>query len=128
MIVHRISAQPSDCLFKNPLCFYSTDILVYLQVMHKHQLYKQMIPFMYGSQTVLMTNDELEQKLSKATIGYSFNRVGVMRKGESSWSLTYQRTILGTEETFTVDCALVNDTCRIYVDSTLCKTVFERWE
>ena len=33
----------SNCLFKNPLCFYNTDILTYLQVLHKNQQYDKMI-------------------------------------------------------------------------------------
>ena len=49
-----------------------------------------------------------------------------IEKNKSNWSLSYQRTILGTNETFKIDCALINDTCRIYIDEKAWKTIFNR--
>jgi hypothetical protein len=46
-----------------------------------------------------------------------------VKKGEE-WSLTYQRTILGTQETFKVDCKLIEDTCRIILDPRAYKIIF----
>ena len=42
------SQKNENCLYKNPLCFYNTDILNYLQILHKNQQYDKMINFMYG--------------------------------------------------------------------------------
>ena len=117
-------SQESNCLYKNPLCFYNTDILNYLQVLHKNLQYEEMVPFFYGSS--LNNKSKLEERLSNASFGYSLKRVGIKEKNKSNWSLSYQRTILGTNETFKIDCALINDTCRIYIDEKAWKTIFNR--
>ena len=117
-------SQESNCLYKNPLCFYNTDILNYLQVLHKNLQYEEMVPFFYGSS--LNNKSKLEESLSNASFGYLLKRVGIKEKNKSNWSLTYQRTILGTNETFKIDCALINDTCRIYIDEKAWKTIFNR--
>ena len=117
-------SQESNCLYKNPLCFYNTDILNYLQVLHKNLQYEEMVPFFYGSS--LNNKSKLEESLSNASFGYLLKRVGIKEKNKSNWSLTYQRTILGTNETFKIDCALINDTCRIYIDEKAWKTLFNR--
>ena len=119
-----VYSQDANCLYKNPLCFYNTDILNYLQVLHKNQQYEEMVPFFYGSS--LNNKSKLEESLSNASFGYSLKRVGIKEKNKSNWSLTYQRTILGTNETFKIDCALINDTCRIYIDEKAWKTLFNR--
>lgn len=36
-----------SCLFKNPLCFYSLDILQYVQILFKQMQYENMVPFIY---------------------------------------------------------------------------------
>ena len=117
-------SQESNCLYKNPLCFYNTDILNYLQVLHKNLQYEEMVPFFYGSS--LNNKSKLEERLSNASFGYSLKRVGIKEKNKTNWSLSYQRTILGTNETFKIDCALINDTCRIYIDEKAWKTIFNR--
>ena len=117
-------SQESNCLYKNPLCFYNTDILNYLQVLHKNLQYEEMVPFFYGSS--LNNKSKLEESLSNASFGYLLKRVGIKEKNKSNWSLSYQRTILGTNETFKIDCALINDTCRIYIDEKAWKTLFNR--
>lgn len=104
-----------NCLFKNPLCFYSTDILTYLQALHKNQQYNQMIPFFYGPYSNGSKTDFIE-KLGAVDFGYALKRVGVKETEKNKWSLTYQRTIMGTNENFKIDCALVNDTCRVFID------------
>ena len=118
------SQEANSCLYKNPLCFYNTDILNYLQVLHKNLQYEEMVPFFYGSS--LNNKSKLEKRLSNASFGYSLKRVGIKEKNKTNWSLSYQRTILGTNETFKIDCALINDTCRIYIDEKAWKTLFNR--
>ena len=117
-------SQESNCLYKNPLCFYNTDILNYLQVLHKNQQYSKMTNFLYGPNIDVKNN--IEESLSNASFGYSLKRVGIKEKNKTSWSLTYQRTILGTNETFKIDCALINDTCRIYIDDKAWQTIFKK--
>ncbi len=46
MIMDTKNIHAQDCLFKNPLCFYNSDILTYLQVLHKNQQYEQMLPYL----------------------------------------------------------------------------------
>jgi hypothetical protein len=110
------SLAQSDCLFKNPLCFYNTDILSYLQVLHKNQQYEKMKPFFYGSYVDFIGKKKLGHLLNEVDFGYSMKLVGVKQTAKNKWSLTYQRTIMGTNENFKIDCALVNDTCRVFID------------
>lgn len=117
------SQTKGNCLYKNPLCFFNTDVLNYLQVLHKNQQYNKMTAFFYGSSD--RTRQNLEDRLSNANFGYSLKRVGVKEINKSSWSLTYQRTILGTNETFKIDCALINDTCRVLLDKKAWKILFK---
>ena len=119
-------SQESNCLYKNPLCFYNTDILNYLQVLHKNQQYSKMTNFLYGPNIHGKDKNTIEESLSNACFGYSLKRVGIKEKNKTSWSLTYQRTILGTNETFKIDCALINDTCRIYIDDKAWQTIFKK--
>lgn len=109
-----VSAQ-DNCLFRNPLCFYNTDILTYLQALHKNQQYEKMAPFFYGSFSDNNKNNFVN-KLGEVDFGYTLKRVGVKEIEKNKWSLTYQRTIMGTNENFKIDCALVNDTCRVFID------------
>lgn len=119
-------SQDANCLYKNPLCFYNTDILNYLQVLHKNQQYSKMTNFLYGPTIDGKDITALEESLSNTSFGYSLKRVGIKEKNKTSWSLTYQRTILGTNETFKIDCALINDTCRIYIDDKAWQTIFKK--
>lgn len=117
------SQTKGNCLYKNPLCFFNTDVLNYLQVLHKNQQYNKMTTFFYGSSDRTIQN--LEVRLSNANFGYTLKRVGVKEKNKTSWSLTYQRTILGTNETFKIDCALINDTCRVFLDKKAWQIIFK---
>jgi hypothetical protein len=119
-------SQDSNCLYKKPLCFYNTDILNYLQVLHKNQQYSKMTNFLYGPNIDGKDKKSLEESLSNANFGYSLKRVGVKEKNKTSWSLTYQRTILGTNETFKIECALIKDTCRVYIDEKAWQTIFKK--
>ena len=105
----------NNSLYKNPLCFYNTDILAYLQVLHKNQQYEKMLPFFYGSYSNGSKTAFID-KLSDVNFGYTLKRVGVKEIEKNKWSLTYQRTIMGTNENFKIECALVNDTCRVFID------------
>ena len=118
-----VSAQ-DNCLFRNPLCFYNTDILTYLQVLHKNQQYENMAPFFYGS---FSDNNKyiFLNKLGEVDFGYTLKRVGVIEIEKNKWSLTYQRTIMGTNENFKIECALINDTCRVYLDEKQWSKIFK---
>jgi len=118
-----VSAQ-DNCLFRNPLCFYNTDILTYLQVLHKNQQYEKMAPFFYGS---FSDNNKyiFLNKLGEVDFGYTLKRVGVKEIEKNKWSLTYQRTIMGTNENFKIECALINDTCRVYLDEKQWSKIFK---
>lgn len=120
-----ISLAQSDCLFKNPLCFYNTDILSYLQVLHKNQQYEKMTPFFYGSFIDLISKEKIINRLNEAEFGFSMKRVGVKETAKNKWSITYQRTIMGTDENFKIDCALVNDTCRVFIDQKVWSKIFK---
>ncbi|MFZ9299431.1 MAG: hypothetical protein ACO23V_00560 [Chitinophagaceae bacterium] len=114
----------NSCLYRNPLCFYNTDILTYLQVLHKNQQYDKMIPFFYGEYLKTKGQKGLKTDLENGEFGYAMKRAGIRETGKNKWSITYQRTILGTNETFKIDCSLINDTCRIYLDQKTFKTIF----
>lgn len=115
-----------NCLFKNPLCFYDGDILTYVKVLHKQQMYDLIIPFLYGPYIDSIPKHELHTMLSDGQIGYDLRRVGVREISTNNWSLTYQRIIIGTSETFTINCSLINDTCRIYIDDSSWRNIFHR--
>lgn len=59
--------QTNDCLFKNPLCFYNSDILTYLQVLHKNQQYEQMLPYLHGP-AIDKLNHQQKSRNSKTQI------------------------------------------------------------
>lgn len=113
-----------NCLFKNPLCFYNTDILTYLQVLHKNQQYEKMVPFFYGPY-LNGSKAEFANKLSVVDFGYALKKVGIKEIDKKKWSLTYQRTIVATNHNFKMDCAVVNDTCRVFLDLKLWNTLFQ---
>lgn len=110
------SESPNFCLFQNPLCFYNLDALRYLQVLHQKQEYTQMAKFFYGPKKQQLGEKQLAAALGDVDFGYALKRVGIKEQGPKHWSLTYQRTIMGTQENFKVEAALVNDTCRLYLD------------
>ena len=85
-----------------------------------------MANFLYGPKIDGKDKNTIEESLANANFGYSLKRVGVKEKNKTSWSLTYQRTILGTNETFKIDCAVINDTCRIYIDEKAWQTIFKK--
>ena len=118
------SQKNDNCLFKNPICFYNTDVLTYLQILHKNQQYEKMNDFLYGPLISNISKSNFLNKLSNASFGYSLMRVGIINKTKTSWSLTYQRTLTGTNETFKIDCALINNKCKVYIDDKAWKIIF----
>jgi hypothetical protein len=120
-----LSQDSNSCLFRNPLCFYNTDILSYLQVLHKNQQYDKMSAFFYGPLFESIGKSEFEKKLSDVNFGYSLKRVGVKEISKNKWSLTYQRTIMGTNENFKIDCELVDNACKIYLDKKQWDNIFQ---
>jgi hypothetical protein len=116
----------SFCLFKNPLCFYNMDVLRYMQVLHQKQEYEQVTKFFYGPLKEKFTERQLANSLSNVDFGYDLKRVGIKEQPTKHWSLTYQRIILGTKENFKIEAALVNDTCRVYLDEATWVQLFEQ--
>jgi hypothetical protein len=119
-------AAPNFCLFKNPLCFYNMDVLRYLQVLHQKQQYDQMATFFYGPMKQELGQKQLAASLADVDFGYALKRVGIKEGASKNWSLTYQRTIFGTQENFKIEAALLNDTCRVYLDKEKWALLFER--
>ncbi len=120
-----IGVSGQSCLYKNPLCFYNTDVLSYLKILHQNQQYDKMTPFFYGPIVTKMKITEFITQLSEQDFGYAMKRVGVKEESLGQWSLTYQRTIMGTNNNFKIKCALVNDTCRVYLDEKSWKVIFQ---
>lgn len=112
----HLTEQPNFCLFKNPLCFYNMDVLRYMQLLHQKQEYEQMAKFFYGPMKQGLGERKLAAALADQDFGYALKRVGIKEVDTKNWSLTYQRILLGTQENFKIDAALVNDTCRVYLD------------
>lgn len=126
---HHVVAQPAVpnfCLFQNPLCFYNMDVLRYLQVLHQKQQYDQMTHFFYGPMKQGLGQKKLAAALADVDFGYALKRVGIKEVEGKNWSLTYQRTIMGTQENFKIDAALVKDTCRVYLDEDKWNLLFKR--
>lgn len=84
-----------------------------------------MTPFFYGSFIDSIGKEKLVSRLNEAEFGFSMKRVGVKETALNKWSLTYQRTIMGTNENFKIDCAIVNDTCRVYIDQKVWNIIFK---
>lgn len=121
-----LAQQEQSCLFKNPLCFYSTDILSYLQILYKNSRYDDMLPFLYSPSELKKIGESTALKqIEKMNFGYEMKRVGIKEeiKGQR-WKLTYQRILLGTTETFTIVCSNNHDTTRLLMNSTQRKLVF----
>ncbi len=121
----HVLAQDKDCLFKNPLCFYNTDILSYLQVLHKNQQYEQMLPYITGPAVDGLSKEKKISKLEDASFGYQMKRQGVKTVSNQEWGLTYSRIIMGTQETFKIKCLLVKGTCCVYLDEKGWNQVFK---
>ena len=114
----------TNCLFKNPLCFFNTDILTYQQILFKNMQFEKMVPFFYGPWIKSQQKKQITNNFSKAQFGYSLKRVGIKTNSPNSWEIMYQKTILGTNHSFTIKCALVNDTCRIWLNNDTYKSIF----
>ena len=121
-----VTQYDHSCLFKNPLCFYSTDILSYLQILYKNSRFDDMLPFLYSPMELkkIGTSKALKQ-IERMNFGYEMKKVGIKEeiKGQR-WKLTYQRIMLGTTETFTIVCSNSQDTTRLLMNSTQRTLVF----
>jgi hypothetical protein len=102
------------------------DVLAYMQVLHQNQEYGQMAKFFYGPMKQQLGEKKLATALADQDFGYALKRVGIKGLDAKNWSLTYQRTILGTQENFKIETALVNDTCRVYLDDKKWDLLFNR--
>jgi hypothetical protein len=85
-----------------------------------------MAKFFYGPMKQQLGEKKLAIALSDLDFGYALKRVGIKEMDAKNWSLTYQRTILGTQENFKIEAALVNDTCRVYLDDKKWDLLFNR--
>jgi len=81
--------------------------------------------FLYGPLLKIKDKISVDQKLSNASFGYVLKRVGIREINKTRWSLTYQRTILGTIENFKIECALINDTCKMFIDNKTWSLIFK---
>jgi hypothetical protein len=127
LLLSSMHAQQELFLFRTPLSFYNTDILSYLQVLHKNQQYEKMVPFFTGPLVSDKTTSELVSFLADAPFGYSMKRSGIREiETKQRWSLTYSRTIVGTQETFKIDCVIERDTCRVVLDEKSKSAIFKQ--
>lgn len=129
VLSHSLIAKKNEqesCLFKNPLCFYSTDILQYIQILYKKSRYEEMLPFLHTPQELKKIGKRKAlSSIEKMNFGYEFRRVGIKEEiKKNMWTITYQRVLFGSSETFTVQCRNVNDTTRLLMNSTQRKLVF----
>ena len=123
----KSQGQQESFLFRSPLSFYNTDILSYLQVLHKNQQYEKMVPFFTGPLISGKSTSELATFLADVPFGYSMKRSGIREiEPKQRWSLSYTRTILGTQETFKIDCVLERDTCRVVLDEKSKTAIFKQ--
>lgn len=114
---HQYVKTAESCLFKNPLCFYSTDILQYVQILFKQMRYEDMVPFIYTPAEIKNKKpSQLVKEIEKMNFGYSFKRTGIRENPKGTWKISYQRTVLGTQELFTVQCSIIKDTCRLILN------------
>ena len=116
----------SNTLFKNPIRFYNTDILNYIQILYKNEKYEKIIPFLCGPKVENLSKPKLINLLQNSKFGYKIKRVGIKVIDMTNWSVSYQRTLLGTNEIIRVKCSLIKDTCRLYVDEETWKNIFDR--
>ena len=118
----------NSCLFKNPMCFYTSDILTYLQALHKNMLFEEMLPFLYGPKIKGKSKDQIIDELSVAPFGYQMKRVGIrIIQTNKSWTLRFERTLLGTKETFDIKADLDNGVCKLYLDEKSWNTIFRSY-
>jgi hypothetical protein len=118
----------NSCLFKNPMCFYTSDILTYLQALHKNMLYEEMLPFLYGPKIKGKTKQQMVSELAEAPFGYQLKRVGIrIIQPNKSWTLRFERTLLGTKETFDIQADLENGVCKLYLDEKSWNTIFRSY-
>lgn len=117
-----------NCQFKNPMCFYTTDILSYLQALHKNMQYEEMLPFLYGPSVDGKTKEVVMDLLDRAPFGYQMKRVGIrIIEPKKIWKLRFERVLLGTKETFDIECRLVDGVCKLYLDSDSWNIIFRSY-
>jgi hypothetical protein len=84
-----------------------------------------MTPFFYGPFIDSIGNKKLVNLLSDVDFGYTMKRVGVKETAKNKWSITYQRTLMGTNENFKINCTLINDTCRVFIEQKQWNKIFK---
>ena len=70
----KSQGQKESFLFRTPLSFYNTDILSYLQVLHKNQQYEKMVPFFTGELRASRSQSAFVELLVNAPFGYNMKR------------------------------------------------------
>jgi hypothetical protein len=87
-----------------------------------------MLPFLYEPKELRkIGRSKALKSIESMYFGYEFRRVGIKEEEKGvSWRITYQRTIFGTAETFTVICKNISDTTRLLMNTTQRRSVFYR--
>lgn len=87
-----------------------------------------MLPFLYEpNELKKMGKTRALKSIESMNFGYEFRRVGIKEELKGiAWKLTYQRIILGTAETFTVNCKNISDTTRLLMNPTQRRNIFYR--
>ena len=85
-----------------------------------------MLPYLHGPAIDKLSHALKIEKLENANFGYQMKRAGVKEISKSEWSLTYNRTIIGTQENFKILCQTHEKVCSVYVDEKTWKLLFER--
>ncbi len=84
-----------------------------------------MLPYMTGPALQNLSKAKQLEKIENAPFGYQMKRSGVKTNNDYEWNLTYTRTILGTQETFKVQCVMKEGKCCVFLDEKGWKAIFK---
>ncbi len=73
----KSQGQQESFLVRTTLSLYNTDILSYLQMLHKNQQYEKMVPFFTGPLITGKSSTAISAMLADAPFGYSMKRFGI---------------------------------------------------
>lgn len=115
--------------FSNPLRFYKTDVLSYLQTLYKNQEYEKISNYVVLDFDTKYSHSQLVDNLKEIQFGYKIKKVGIKESINKStkskeWIVTYDKNIIATKKTFSIKCISVKDTCKLYLDKTNWELLF----
>jgi hypothetical protein len=116
--------QPASCHLKNPLCFYGTDILAYLQAMHQAMQYEKILPYLTGPAVDEMERQDVIRWLSGLDWAYTFRRAGIREIEKGKWVINYKRSRQPYDDSFKVTCVMKNGFCRLWLDAKTIAALF----